>query len=128
MKRTVGGAGERRVRLYLKLRGYKLLENNYKVLGGEIDIIARRGKYLCFVEVKTRSLNAMGSPAEYVTKLKQRRIIKAAYSYLCRNETSLMPRFDVAEVVMCKHIMRVNYIKSAFEVDAENDPANAVKL
>lgn len=128
MKKSFGAAGEGRVRLYLRLRGYKILQSNYKIRGGEIDIIAQRGKYLCFVEVKARASGGMGAPAEYVTAAKQRRIIKAAYSYLCRNKIELMPRFDVAEVVAGKGFMRVNYIKSAFEVNSENDPANAVKL
>ena len=86
------------------------------------DIIARRGRYLCFVEVKTRSKNAMGEPSRYVTFQKQRKIIKTASAFLCGNNFELMPRFDVAEVSKSGLLFKVHYIKNAFCVNEHNDP------
>ncbi len=124
---ALGRRGERRVRLYLRLRGYRIAAMNYAVRGGEIDIVAQRGNYLCFVEVKTRTADSMGSPAEYVTPQKQKRIIRAAYSYICKIGTDKMPRFDVAEVIKSGRRMRVRYYTDAFCVDEQNNPSYTVK-
>ena len=96
--KDIGVKGEKAVARYLRLRLYRILERNYNSRYGELDIIATNWKYLCFVEVKTRSEKSLGSPAEYVDKYKQNRLIKTAFSYLKRNPTKLMPRFDIAEV------------------------------
>ena len=106
--------------MYLKLRLYKILKRNYNTRYGELDIIAKNRKYLCFVEVKTRSANSYGSPAEYVDKYKQNRIIKTAYLYLKYNPTNLMPRFDIAEVYHDNGKFKINYIKNAFMLTEDN--------
>ncbi len=118
--KEIGIKGEKAVALYLKLRFYKILKRNFTTRYGELDIIAKNHKYLCFVEVKTRSENSYGSPAEYVDKYKQNRLIKTAYSYLKRNPTKLMPRFDIAEVYHGNGKFKINYIKNAFMVTEEN--------
>lgn len=122
LKRSTGARGETAVCRYLRLRGYLILERNYRKKCGEIDIIARRGRYLCFVEVKTRSKNAMGEPSRYVTFQKQRKIIKTASAFLCVNNFELMPRFDIAEVSKIGLLFKVRYIKNAFCVNEHNDP------
>lgn len=119
-KKEIGIKGETKVANYLKLRLYKILQRNYNTRYGEIDIIASNGNYLCFVEVRTRTDYRYESPAETVDKYKQSRIIKSAYSYLKRNPTELMPRFDVAEVFHNNGKFKINYIKNAFMVDNEN--------
>ena len=118
--KEIGKKGERAVALYLKLRLYKILKRNYNTRYGELDIIAKNRKYLCFVEVKTRSVKSYGSPAEYVDKYKQNRIIKTAYSYLKYNPTNLMPRFDIAEVYHDNGKFKINYIKNAFMLTEDN--------
>ena len=118
--KDIGIKGESAVARYLKLRFYRILERNYDSRYGELDIIASNWKYLCFVEVKTRSEKSLGSPAEYVDKYKQNRLIKTAFSYLKRNPTKLMPRFDIAEVYHKDGKFRINYIENAFEVTKEN--------
>ena len=118
--KDIGLKGEKAAALYLKLRFYKILKRNFTTRYGELDIIAKNYKYLCFVEVKTRSNNSYGSPAEYVDKHKQNRLIKTAYSYLKRNPTKLMPRFDIAEVYHHNGKFKINYIKNAFMVTEEN--------
>ena len=117
---NIGFKGEKAVVRYLRLRFYKILKRNYSTRWGELDIIAKNRKYLCFVEVKTRSENSYGSPAEYVDNYKQNRIIKTAYSYLKHNPTMLMPRFDIAEVYHINGKFKINYIKNAFMVTEEN--------
>lgn len=118
--KDIGVKGEKAVVNYLRLRLHKILERNYTTRYGELDIIARNHKYLCFVEVKTRSENSYGSPAEYVDKYKQNRLIKTAFAYLKRNPTKLMPRFDIAEVYHKDGKFKINYIKNAFIVTKEN--------
>ncbi len=118
--KEIGAKGEKAVSNYLKRRFYRIIKRNYNTSYGELDIIACNFRYLCFVEVKTRSENSFGSPAEYVDNYKQNRLIKTAYSYLKRNPTKLMPRFDIAEVYHNNGKFRINYIKNAFIVTEDN--------
>ena len=92
----LGQEGERLAADYLAKNGYRIIERNYRYHRNEIDIIARHKKTLCFVEVKTRSSSEKGHPADAVTAIKQKEIIKAARAYLAftgQNETDC--RFDV---------------------------------
>ena len=120
MSRYIGAKGEAAVAAFLKRRFYKILSRNYKCYWGEIDIIAKKGKYICFVEVKTRSENSIGRPAEAVTNAKQAKIIKSAYSYLKKNNFTLMSRFDVAEVYVKNNKFKIDYIKNAYELNQDN--------
>lgn len=115
-KRLIGDTGESAVAKYLKRRLYRLVETNYSCRFGEIDIIARKGKYICFVEVKTRAPDSKERPAAAVNSAKQRRIIAAAQCWLAARRTQLQPRFDVAEVVLDGKKTRINYIENAFGV------------
>ena len=82
MSRAEGVWGEAQIANYLRRRRYELLAHSYHCRFGEIDLIARKGGVLCFVEVKTRSNLACGLPREYVTAAKQERIRKTAAFYL----------------------------------------------
>lgn len=97
-KRRLGCWGEEQAAKYLRLRAYTILERNYACRLGEIDIIARRGRYIVFVEVKMRKDAAFAQAREFVTPAKQRRIIATAQMYLSANDIELQPRFDVLEV------------------------------
>lgn len=97
-KRRLGRWGEEQAAKYLRLRAYTILERNYACRLGEIDIIARRGRYIVFVEVKMRKDAAFAQAREFVTPAKQRRIIATAQMYLSANDIELQPRFDVLEV------------------------------
>ncbi|MCD7908099.1 MAG: YraN family protein [Clostridium sp.] len=85
---------------YLTGRGYRVLERNFRCRQGEIDLIARDGRYLVFVEVKYRSSLSKGAPAEAVGPLKQKRIRQAAAFYLySRGLPFDTPcRFDVVSI------------------------------
>ena len=83
-----------------------------------IDLIARKGGVLCFVEVKTRSNLACGLPREYVTTAKQERIRKTAAFYLMEKGLDCPVRFDVAEVYTdgahSLSATHIEYIENAF--------------
>ena len=97
-KRSLGQFGEEQAARYLRRRFYSIVERNYRCRFGEIDLIARRGGILAFVEVKLRKDDAHGEAREFVTAQKQQRVLAAAQLWLSQNETELQPRFDVIEV------------------------------
>ena len=106
--RRKGQASSKRTGLYyetqaaafLEKQGYKILERNFRCSAGEIDLIAREGEYLCFVEVKYRSKREAGTPEEAVDGKKQKRISRAALYYLMRQGLgdTTPCRFDVVGI------------------------------
>ena len=97
-KKLLGAFGEDAACEYLRRRGYRILGRNYACRQGEVDVIARKGRYIVFVEVKLRKNADFGAAAEFVTAAKQQRVIFAARRWLAANPTDLQPRFDVIEV------------------------------
>lgn len=79
---SLGKAGEAAALRELKARGYEILESNYRVREGEVDLVARDGDEYVFVEVKARRGRAYGIPEEAVTGVKQARLATVARSYL----------------------------------------------
>lgn len=109
----MGTAYEKLAGAYLEQQGYEILEYNYRCHIGEIDIVARQGGYLVFVEVKYRADNAAGNPLEAVTAAKQRTISKVA-SYYCLTHgygTYTPCRFDVAAILD----KQIKVIQNAFD-------------
>lgn len=90
-----GRQAEERAAQFLRGRGYQIVCMNYHWRGGEIDLIAREGDYLVFVEVKARSSQSYGLPEEAVTPAKQRKLVRTARRYLAEHPSSLDLRFDV---------------------------------
>ena len=110
-KRKTGDMGERRVALFLLLRGYRILERNWRYGHKEVDIIAKRGKVVAFVEVKTRLAPTAEAPQKAVTYKQKSNIAAAAGAYALMHDVQGMTiRFDIAEVTP----KGVNYIKNAF--------------
>ncbi len=100
---TLGILGEELAFQYLRSKGYKILLRNYENPLGEIDLIAKEKGALVFIEVKTRSSDAMGLPCESVTAFKRRQILKSAQYYLMRYGIHDVPcRFDVVSVLLPK--------------------------
>ena len=98
-KRQVGTEKENLAAEYLKKKGYFIIEKNYRVRQGEIDLIAENRDYLVFVEVKLRKSAAFAEALEFVDRHKQERIRRTAELYLCEHpEQTKQPRFDVIEV------------------------------
>ena len=110
-KKVLGRKGEKLVSEYLKKQGYKILKTNYRTPFGEADIIALDKDEVAFVEVKTRSSNQFGLPAEAVVKKKQKTYLKIAKFYWLQTGEEPNARFDVAEVYGDG---RIEYIKNAF--------------
>lgn len=107
----MGRGGEAAVAAYLKKRKIKVLETNYVCRLGEADLVARQGDTILFVEVKTRSSDTYGTPAEAVGPAKQRKYAAVAAFYLAEKKLpDSAVRFDVAEVTDGV----VNYIENAF--------------
>lgn len=99
---ALGVLGERLASCFLRERGYQVLLKNYETPLGEIDLIARHGPWLVFVEVKTRRSDASGTPADSVTRRKRWQIVKVAQSYLKRYGLHDHPcRFDVVSIGLC---------------------------
>lgn len=111
-KRTLGGEYERLAAEYLTKQGLEILDRNYRCRQGEIDLIARDGSYLVFVEVKYRSGSGMGDPAEAVGFYKQQHIRAAARYYLYQNRygEDVPCRFDVVGILDGE----IRWIRDAF--------------
>ncbi|WP_415067740.1 YraN family protein [Lacrimispora sp.] len=99
--RQVGNQFEEMAASYLQGAGYEILERNYRDRLGEIDIVARDGRYLVFIEVKYRTSSEKGDPAEAVHSRKQRRIRNGARGYLyCHGlGEDVACRFDVVAIL-----------------------------
>lgn len=115
-----GARGEQYAAAYLQQKGYAILQRNFRVRGGELDIVAQTGDTLVFVEVKTRALSCRDTPAAAVTPQKQRRLLLAAQSYLQAHPApDCWLRFDVVEVYTASpqrfDVARVEHICGAFE-------------
>jgi putative endonuclease len=110
----VRNAAEARALRYYRLRGYRLLAANVWAGGNEIDLVLRRGSRLVFCEVKSKSGDAYGDPAEMVGEEKQRRLRRAATAWLARRPhlALLEPSFEVVAV----QGRRLRRIRHAFEL------------
>lgn len=99
-RQALGGFGERLAAEWYEARGFEIVERNWRVREGEIDLIVRNDLTLVFCEVKTRRSDRFGSGAESVTATKQQRIRKLAAMYLASgtHRGSHSIRFDVASV------------------------------
>lgn len=81
-KNSLGPWGEQVAGRHLEAQGYRIVDRNWRHASGELDLVARDGDALVFVEVKARASGAFGSPEEAVTAEKQRRLQRAAWAYL----------------------------------------------
>jgi putative endonuclease len=111
-----GKIGEDLAVAFLRLHLYKIPERNYRCHSGEIDIIAEKGGYIVFVEVKYRHDTSKGLPREAVTPYKRSRIRRAAEDYIvCKNIKNKDFRFDVIEIIdKGKFRKEIEHIKNAF--------------
>jgi putative endonuclease len=100
-KSVLGHVGELLAAERLRLEGYVILERNYRSPSGELDIIAREGDVVVFVEVRTRTNDWFGHPLESINFIKQRRLRNVARDYLLERRPSCKGlRFDVVGIVM----------------------------
>ncbi len=114
----LGRSGEQIAAKYLRKKGFRILEQNYRTRAGEIDIIAKIGEVIVFTEVKTRKGKFLDSPLAAVTIQKQRQISKVALEYLKNEDLFDMDgRFDVIAVeVRPLRPPHIEHIEYAFDL------------
>ena len=117
-RRDTGVLGEKLAQDFLKKQGYLILETNYRCSEGEIDIVARHGEFLVFVEVRTKKSLQYGSPEESVTPTKMAKLRAVAAHYLQAHH-DLPPswRIDVVAIEMDRNNkpLRIELIENAVE-------------
>jgi putative endonuclease len=100
-RQTLGKSGEELACAELRRRGYAILARRFRTRGGELDIVARDGTTLVFVEVKARRTARFGTAAEAVTRTKRARLARMADEFLSRARLASVPcRFDVVAVTV----------------------------
>jgi len=111
----IGRNGEDIAAQYLTNKGYLVIERNFRSQQGEVDIIARDGEFLVFIEVKNYSFRSIGTPLGAVRKSKRESIIHAARTYLFKNNIKgINCRFDVLSIY---NRSEFQLIKDAFHVN-----------
>lgn len=112
-KLTIGKYGEDLACAYLKKQGYKIIERNFRIRGGEIDIVALDGKTLVYVEVKTRTSHQFGLPHESVGYYKLKFLERASKFYRAnRRNLPELERIDVISVDLTQEVPNFNLIKN----------------
>lgn len=89
MSRKIGAEGENIALEYLEKKGYKILEQNFCIPGGEIDLIMKQGDVFVFIEVKARSQGSFGTPEESITPQKLRFLQRSVSQYFLRKNISI---------------------------------------
>ena len=116
-RQQFGEAGEALAARLLSKRGYKILETNHRNPLGEIDLIARDGDSLVFVEVKTRKSLHFGNPKWAVTPRKQRKLSMVALYYLkTTGQSQSKARFDVVAIHSTGPRPKIELVRNAFEL------------
>jgi putative endonuclease len=103
---------EQRAAWWYRLRGYRILDRNAWAGGFELDLVARRGRVLAFVEVKSKAGDGFGDPLDMVTPVKVERVRRAAQAWLAGHPEAagLVVRFDVA----AERVGRMEVVQDAF--------------
>jgi putative endonuclease len=116
-RRALGAEGEARAARHLARQGYRIVARNVRAGGVEIDLVARRGSLLAFVEVKTRAGRRFGAPEEAVDARKRARLVRAAAAWLRDHpQPGARVRFDVIAVEpAAAGGLRVRHLPGAFD-------------
>lgn len=110
-QRGVGDGGEAAAAAYLVEQGYRIIQQGFATRGGELDLIAEKGEWLVFVEVRLRTGGAI-DPIETITGPKQRKVVRTAMAYVARNGiVGRAIRFDV--ITLWNGVLR--HIPAAFD-------------
>jgi putative endonuclease len=115
-RQALGRHGEDLACRELERRGYAIIARRYRRRGGEIDIIARDGETIVFVEVKAREDDAFGGGADAVTAFKRQRIVEIAHDYLARHQRGgCRCRFDVVSIQFASGAPVLELFQNAFD-------------
>ena len=109
-----GKFGEELAKEYLINHGYTILHTNWRARRYEVDIIAEKNNILVICEVKYRTSNLFGEPESFVTKQKQKNLIKAATMYVGQNCWQGETRFDIVSILKEDKTIKINYIENAY--------------
>ena len=111
---TLGKQGEHLARKFLEEKGFQILDTNWRHEKDEIDIVAMDNDELVIVEVKTRSTDYFGEPADSVGYKKERFLIRATEAYLEEKDLDIDSRFDIVSIVLNNSEKKIDHIKDAF--------------
>jgi putative endonuclease len=109
-----GKKGEQLAVEFLQKAGYAVIERNFRWKRFEIDIIAQLGKFLVFVEVKTKTNTSYGTPDTNVTPRKAAQVMEAAEEYIFENNWTGEIRFDIISVIIQPKHTEIEHIRDAF--------------
>ena len=113
----VGREGEALAANFLQQKGYEIVDRNWRYGPKEIDIVARDGETMVFVEVKTRSTLAFELPQEAVTKKKMKNLVEAADAYMLQYNIELEGRFDIVGVLNGNPPKVIEHIVGAWQAN-----------
>ncbi len=113
----VGRDGEALAANFLQQKGYEIVDRNWRYGPKEIDIVARDGDTMVFVEVKTRSTLAFELPQEAVTKKKMKNLVEAADAYMIQNNIDLEGRFDIVAVLNGNPPKVIEHLEGAWQAN-----------
>lgn len=112
----LGEQGENIAADFLRKKGYKVIERNYRNTFGEIDIIALHKGTVVFIEVKTRRSDGFGKPYEAIDTRKKVKMKNIALMYLKKFKKEIPARFDVVSIQLNGNDRQIELIQNAFEV------------
>ncbi len=114
---NIGDLGETIAKDFLKKKGYKIVEQNYRNKWGEIDLICKEKDVLVFVEVKTRIGEQFGTPEHALNKNKIQRLIRNAQAYMARKKYMVEYKIDAVCIVLDKNnkLKRINHYENINE-------------
>ena len=114
-RKQVGNKGESLAEDYIKRKGYKIIQRNYRCRLGEIDIIAKDDDTIVFIEVRTKQNENFGSPQDSVTSTKMSKISKTALSFIQeKNLSGFSYRFDFIAITFSQGKPNIEHIENAF--------------
>jgi putative endonuclease len=110
----LGKKGEKLAMEFLLKKGYKIVSRNFKFQKAEVDIIARKGRTLAIIEVKTRSTPDFGNPQEFVKAKQIQNLVKAIDYFVSEHNLDVEVRFDIVAIIKNKIETRIEHLEDAF--------------
>jgi putative endonuclease len=122
-RREAGRAAEALAEAWLVSQGYEVLARNHATRRGEVDLVCREGEVTCFVEVRSRTAEAQGSPLETVSPAKARKVVAAATDWAWQHgRLDAALRFDVVAVLLGEGGPRFELVRDAFDSHGQPVP------
>jgi putative endonuclease len=114
-RRGLGRHGEELAAQHLAAKGYEIVSRNWRCAAGELDLVARDGDGLAFIEVRTRRGRALGTPEESITPAKQARLIDLAEAYVQEHDWAGAYRIDVVAIELDRQgrLLRLDHYENA---------------